>query len=194
MNFLEIIVILGGIGSFIGGVVAFVQFYRSLSTTNAVLAEQGETRESPTPHSIPGKPITLALPRNKLFVIGVFAAVIGVVLLTYVAPSLHCQLLLRSPDGKYQAISVGDGKNIHYQIKDERDQRIVFTTRAQYDTPNDVKAGTFSSDSKEFAAAYHYGHDGGYTWIGVWNVTDSTLVRTEKRSGWTTNICSAVKK
>ena len=66
--------------------------------------------------------------------------------------------------------------------------------RAQYKTPNDVKAGTFSANSKEFAAAYHYGHDGGYTWIGIWSVENGEMIREERRPGWTTDICSVLEK
>ena len=47
-----------------------------------------------------------------------------------------------------------------------------FTTHAQYSSPNDVKDWGFSEDNTRFAAAYHYGHDGGYTWRGVWSTAN----------------------
>jgi hypothetical protein len=105
-----------------------------------------------------------------------------------------CQLKLRSPDGRYQASEVGTGNDIHYKVTDMSTGHELFTTQAQYKTPNDVKAGTFSPDSQEFAAAYHYGHEGSYTWIGVWNVGTGRFVRSERLPGWTTDICSVFNK
>lgn len=101
---------------------------------------------------------------------------------------------LRSPDGKYQAMQVGAGSDQHYQIKEVGTERVVLTTQAQYRTPNDVKAGLFSADGKEFAAAYHYGHEGSYTWIGIWSLETGQLVRTERKSGWTRDVASVFKK
>jgi|LGVF01.2.fsa_nt_gb hypothetical protein len=96
----------------------------------------------------------------------------------------------RSPDGRYEAVKVGAGADIHYQVKEIETDRIVLTTHAEYTTPNDVKSGTFSRDSRKFAAAYHYGHAGGYTWIGIWDIETGSLLRTERRPGWTTDIYS----
>lgn len=101
---------------------------------------------------------------------------------------------LRSPDGKYEAVPVGSGKDRHYQVQDMETKRVVFTTSAQYPTPNDVKAGMFSPDAKEFAAAYHYGHEGSYTWIGVWSLANGQRVRTERKQGWTRDLASVFKK
>ncbi len=89
-----------------------------------------------------------------------------------------------SPDGRYKAKKVGAGADIHYQVVEIKTGRIVLTTRAEYDTPNDVKAGGFSSDSKKFAAVYHYGHEGGYTWIGVWNTETGEFLYSKRKSGW----------
>lgn len=101
---------------------------------------------------------------------------------------------LRSPDGKYQAVQVGTGSDRHYQVKEVGTDRVVLTTQAQYRTPNDVKTGLFSPDGKEFAAAYHYGHEGTYTWIGIWSLETGQLARTERKSGWTTDLASVFKK
>ena len=101
---------------------------------------------------------------------------------------------LRSPDGKYQAMQVGAGSDRHYQVKEVGTDRVVLTTQAQYRTPNDVKAGLFGAEGKEFAAAYHYGHEGSYTWIGIWSLETGQLVRTERKSGWTTDMASVFKK
>jgi len=96
----------------------------------------------------------------------------------------------RSPDGRYEAVKVGTGADIHYQLKEIDTDRIVLTTHAQYNKPNEVKAGTFSQDSKKFAAAYHYGNIEGYawTWIGIWDIETGSLLRTEPLAGWATNI------
>ncbi len=94
----------------------------------------------------------------------------------------------RSPDGKYQADQVALENGEHYQVKEIGTGRIVMTTHAQYETLNDVKAGLFSPDSKKIAAAYHYGHEGGYTWVGIWDIETGSLVDTKRQSGWTTDI------
>jgi hypothetical protein len=105
---------------------------------------------------------------------------------------LQCELYLRSPDGRYQALEVGSRPDIHYQITEIATGRVILTTRAQYPTPNDVKAGTFSPDSQEFAAAYHYDHPprGRYTWIGIWSLNSGALIRPKEPPGWlTAEIC-----
>lgn len=117
---------------------------------------------------------------------------VGLVLV--LALSVCAQSSERSPDGKYQAIEVRSGNDVHYQVKEVNTDRVVLTTTAQYRTPNDVKAGMFSPDSKEFAAAYHYSHAGNYTWIGVWSLETGNVVRTERKNGWTTDIASVFKK
>jgi hypothetical protein len=93
-----------------------------------------------------------------------------------------------SPNGQYRVAQVGGGKNIHYQIKEVKTGRILLTTHAQYNTPNDVKVGVFSPDLQEFAAAYHYGHDKRYTWIGIWDIQTGNFLREERQKGWSRNI------
>jgi len=95
---------------------------------------------------------------------------------------------LRSPDGRYEAVLVGSGKDLHYRVGEIATGRIALITRAQYRTPNDVKAGMFSPDSREFAAAYHYGHEGNYTWIGIWDLQTGTLLHTVTKPGWIRDI------
>lgn len=107
------------------------------------------------------------------------------------ALAVWAQDALRSPDGKYEAVPVGSR---HYQVQELETKRVVCTTSAQYPTPNDVKAGMFSPDAKEFAAAYHYGHKGSYTWIGVWSLANGQRVRAEEKQGWTTDLSSIFKK
>ena len=93
-----------------------------------------------------------------------------------------------SPNGQYRAMKVGEGKSIHYQIEEVKTNRVLLVTQSQYGNSNDVKAGVFSPDSREFAAAYHYGHDGKYTWIGIWNIQTGQLLRVEKQKGYSRNI------
>jgi len=47
-----------------------------------------------------------------------------------------------------------------------------FTSFAQYSTPNNAKDWGFNADKTKFAVAYHYGHNGGYTWRGVWSTAN----------------------
>ncbi len=93
-----------------------------------------------------------------------------------------------SPDGRYRAKEVGAGADIHYQVVEIKTGRVILTTNAQYDTANDVKAGGFSSDSKKFAAVYHYGHAGNYSWIGVWSTETGKFLYSKEKSGWTTSL------
>ena len=90
-----------------------------------------------------------------------------------------------SPDGRYEASLVGTFPDIHYQVKEIKTDSVLFKTRAEYPTENDVKDGLFSSDSKEFAAAYHYAHKGEkYTWIGIWNIETAKIDTTIKEDGF----------
>lgn len=89
-----------------------------------------------------------------------------------------------SPDGKYEAIPVGDYPDVHYQVREKSSGARLFTTRARYRTPNDVKAGIFLFDSRLFAAAYHYGHDGGFTWIGIWDMEKKYRIQSRRKSGY----------
>ena len=47
---------------------------------------------------------------------------------------------------------------------------------------------SISSDSKKIAAAYHYGHEGNYTWVGIWDIETGNRVDTKRKSGWTHDI------
>ena len=100
-----------------------------------------------------------------------------------------------SPDGRYRAqeTDTGTGANVHYQVIEIDTNRVVLTTQAQYTTDNNVKAGGFSSDSKKFAAVYHYGHEGAYTWIGVWSTETGQFLYYKKETGWTTSLAGVFK-
>src|SRR5687768_3053751 len=95
-----------------------------------------------------------------------------------------CSPKLVSPDGLLKAVKLRDNGSVHYQVIEISTGRVVFTTHAQADTPNDVKEGVFSDDSKQFAASYHYGHNGTYTWIGVWSTETGDFVSSITRPGW----------
>lgn len=105
-----------------------------------------------------------------------------------------CGTFPDSPDNRYRAKAIGGGADVHYQVIELATGRVILTTHAEYTTPNDVKAGGFSSDSKKFAAAYHYGHAGNYTWIGVWSTETGAFLYSKTGSGWTTNLCGAFDK
>lgn len=103
--------------------------------------------------------------------------------------------LLRSPDRKFEAFVVaGPGSDLHFQVKETKTGRIVLTTEPQYSTPNIVKAGMFSPDSKEFGAGYHYGHKGSYTWVGIWSLETGKRVRAAEQSGWIQDISFVFRK
>jgi hypothetical protein len=89
-----------------------------------------------------------------------------------------------SPDGTKRAAIVQNKKGTHFQIMDVKSTNIWFPTFAQHSSPNDVKAGIFSHDSRQFAAAYHYEHNGKYTWVGVWDVESREFLRESKFPGW----------
>ena len=93
---------------------------------------------------------------------------------------------LTSPDGRFGARKLekkpGD---IHYQVFEKATNRILFTTTAQFETANDVKAGEFSRDSKLFAAYYHYSKPD-YTWVGVWSTETGSRAYTKRLTGWVT--------
>lgn len=99
---------------------------------------------------------------------------------------------LHSPDGKYGARRISHQGGVHFQVGEIEGGRVVFITDGQYSTPNDVKAGRFSSDSTKFAAAYHYGHAGNYTWVGIWSLKKEDLIRSKRLSGWQTAIPDSV--
>ena len=94
-----------------------------------------------------------------------------------------CAEQLRSPDGEYQAVRTGSGGDLHYQVKDAAG-RELFTTRSAWDTPNDVKAGSFSPDSKRFGAVYHFGHRGPESYVVVYDVRTGNRVHEQWLAGW----------
>ena len=97
-----------------------------------------------------------------------------------------------SPDGRFSATKTGTRTNAHFQIVEKGTGRTVFTTHGEFpDSPNDVKAGQFSPDSKRFAAAYHYSHAGAYTWIGVWSTETGKLDQCRRVPGFTTSLAGA---
>ena len=102
--------------------------------------------------------------------------------------SVEGQTIL-SPDERYRA-EVVRSNGTHYQIIEVALGRVVLTTAGQYASPNDVKSGGFGTSptgEPRFAAGYHYGHAGNYTWIGVWSM-DGRLVHSTTRPEWTKQI------
>ena len=121
-----------------------------------------------------------------------YAFLVGLCLLF--APAVFAQSNLPpSSDGKYEAVRVGSGDDVHFQVKEVKTGRVVLTTYAQY-PGNKVKAGVFSPDAKEFAAAYHYGHDGNYTWIGIWSLETGKLLRTKKEKDFLRELSPVFKQ
>lgn len=125
--------------------------------------------------------------RKTMFVLALAAAV-------PLVGSSGCEAATRFPrstNGKYEAVRIKDDKGgIHFQVKEVDGGKVVLTTSAQYETPNDVKAGNFNADSTQLAAAYHYG--GPYTWIGVWSLKTGKRLGTTILKGWVTSIPDSV--
>lgn len=120
---------------------------------------------------------------------------ISISLVLYAFPSVAKPLdRIKSPDGKYEAILVPIGKKgLHYKIIESKTNRTMLTTLEQRGrTQNDVKAGRFSPDSTQFAAAFHYGHKGKYTWIGVWNIAKGIRRDGIKKNGFVRSIPNSV--
>jgi len=100
---------------------------------------------------------------------------------------------LISPNKRYEAKlkTIRNNKDKHYEIVDLETNQVIFMTHSEYpESINNVKAGGFSCDSEKFAAIYHYSHDGGYSWIGVWDVKaakflSSTKIQKEYRTNLT---------
>ena len=107
-------------------------------------------------------------------------------------PSEPKQWDLHSPDGKYGATRIRHQGGFHFQVGEVESGRVVFTTHGQYSTPNNVKTGRFSPDSTNFAAAYHYGHAGNYTWVGIWSLKTERRIRSKRLSGWSPTIPTSV--
>lgn len=99
-----------------------------------------------------------------------------------------------SPNGQYEATLIPVGsKGLHYEVRNIGTGRVIFSTREQRGrTQNDVKGGKFSANSSNFAAAYHYGHKGKYTWVGVWNVANGQKVSGTEISGFVRDIPTSV--
>lgn len=101
-------------------------------------------------------------------------------------------VVIRSPDGKYEARKTDTKSGVHYEVKLVDGGDTVLITSAEHPSWNQVVAGRFSADSTEFAAAYHYGHEGKYTWIGVWSLKDGEFVGDVRKKGeWTYDIPSS---
>lgn len=103
-----------------------------------------------------------------------------------------------SPDGKYKAVKVMTERGWQYQVTEIKTKRKILITQGEHDTPNDVKAGLFSPDSKRIAAAYQYTASGGtnrnYTWVGIWNIETGDRVDVQTIDGWTENIYSVFRR
>ena len=81
-----------------------------------------------------------------------------------------------SPNGRFRAVSTG----INYQVVTQPGGAVVLTTIDEFGQTNQVQFAAFSPDSSLFGAAYHYGHDGSYTWIGYWSTANGALVTFRK--------------
>jgi hypothetical protein len=96
-----------------------------------------------------------------------------------------------SPDDRFQAQLTSTSNNINsaYEVIEIKTGNLVLTTYSQYpESRNNVKAAKFSDDSKKFAVAYHYSHNGDYTWVGVWSTETGEFLYSGEIRGFTTNL------
>ena len=98
---------------------------------------------------------------------------------TTAPPATVVHTFPQSPDGRFRAVSTG----INYQVVNQATNGVVLTTIDEFGQVNEVQFAAFSPDSGQFGAAYHYGHDGGYTWIGYWSTASGTRVSFRKLPG-----------
>lgn len=96
----------------------------------------------------------------------------------------------KSPDGRFQAqYTSTDNKSTVYEVTEIETGKLILTTYSEYpDTSNDVKAAIFSTDSKKFAVAYHYSHQGNYTWVGIWSTETGEFLYSKQLEGFVTNL------
>ena len=134
----------------------------------------------------------VSAPRRLMSSILSMLAMISIVLFS--TQSILAQPTVESPDRKYEATRVGSDRELRYVVRDVSANRTVVRTFAEFPTPNDVKAGLFSPDSKEFAAAYHYSHDGNYTWVGIWDLETGKLSRKVRLEGWIRDLSPVFKQ
>ena len=118
-----------------------------------------------------------------------FVATVNAVAAKASIKTVACHLSCQSPDKKYEAKRVGN----HYEINEIGTDHII-RTHDQFSGDNDVKAGAFVVGPKgtSFGAAYHYGHKGKYTWIGIWDMESGNLFKQEERPGFLYDITSVL--
>jgi hypothetical protein len=93
-----------------------------------------------------------------------------------------------SASERYAAALVQTGTGRHYEVRARASATALFTTRAQFTSLNDAKAGLFSRDGKRFAAIYHYGHAGPETWLGLWEVPTGRFLGARLMPGYLTSV------
>ncbi len=93
---------------------------------------------------------------------------------------------------QFEAQRIFFGNDEHYRVINRNIGKPLLTTQGRYSTPNQVQAGKFSEDAREFAAAYHYDYDEKYTWIEVWDIQTSKFLRAFRVSGALTTIPNSV--
>ncbi len=121
MTFSEMASIASGVGALIGGIAALL---RVIHRARRPRRPNGSTSSSMKSSQVG---------RRARFIpwIALSAGLItlGVVMITVIAPSVGCRLHLRSPDGRYQAVPVEAGADVHYEVREIATRRVVFKTR-----------------------------------------------------------------
>jgi hypothetical protein len=119
-----------------------------------------------------------------------FKSITTIIVFIFILFTYSCSAQADKCNGKYRVEQVQgkDYNDLHFQIIEISTGRPLFTTNAQYPTSNDVKAYVFSPDCKKFAAAYHYGNKGDYTWIGIWDIETGRFINALEKSGHLHNL------
>lgn len=89
-----------------------------------------------------------------------------------------------SPNGKFRAEPIGNFPQIDYQVIDISTGEVLFRTESLENGVNDIKFGCFSSDSKKFAAVYFYGHEGTFSWAGIWDLKTGEKIQERRAKGY----------
>ena len=113
---------------------------------------------------------------------------------TQVPATIVTHLTEQPAENPFAAKLVSTTTGSHYQVVDIKSGQLILTTHAEFPTYNDAKAGGFSDDWQQFAAAYHYGGSGSYTWIGVWSTQTGQFLYFVTRDNWTTSLAGVFRK
>lgn len=132
-----------------------------------------------------------------------FLAVFAALTMTCLAGDDGDRSIITSPDGNHRAEPTGSFPAIDYAVKRADIGETLFVTRFIDQEGNDLKKGSFSPDSRLFAALYmyegsgmrgrghksfnHAGREGPTTWIGIWDIASGKRIMIRQVQGYRTD-------